>query len=122
MTHCHNTKKARSKRVDVRSDYRKRTQQRRLEQDKAVVKDFRVTKLQKGEKKEREVTHDMKMKKSDGLSTKDEAFVRSLRKKLRDIEELMKKQGEGVDLNDAQLEKISKLDDVIAKLQEFNDR
>ena len=88
-------------------------------QDKAVVQDFRVTKLQKGEKKEREVTSDSKMRSHDSLSTKDESYVRSLRKKLREIEVLMNKQGEGVELNEAQLEKISRMDEIIAKLQQI---
>ncbi len=60
------------------------------------------------------------MKSQDGLSMKDEAYIRSLRKKLKAIEELMKKQEEGVELNESQLEKVAKLDDVIAKLQEFS--
>ena len=88
-------------------------------QDKAKVQDFRVTSLQKNEKKEREVTRDSKMRSQDNLSTKDEIYVRSLRKKLREIEVLMNKQGEGIELNEAQLEKISKLDEIIANLQKI---
>ena len=88
-------------------------------QDKATIQDFRVTKLQKGEKKERDVTSDSKMRSHDGMSTKDESYVRSLRKKLREIEVLMNKQGEGVELNEPQLEKISTLDEIIAKLQQI---
>ncbi len=88
-------------------------------QDKAKVQDFRVTSLQKNEKKEREVTRDSKMRSQDNLSTKDEIYVRSLRKKLREIEVLMNKQGEGIELNEAQLEKISKLDEIIANLEKI---
>ncbi len=88
-------------------------------QDRAIVQDFRVTTVQKGEKKEREVTNDSKMRSHDSLSTKDESYVRSLRKKLREIEVLMNKQGEGVELNEAQLEKISTMDEIIAKLQQI---
>jgi uncharacterized protein with WD repeat len=90
-----------------------------LIQDKAKVQDFRVTSLQKNEKKEREVTRDSKMRSQDNLSTKDEIYVRSLRKKLREIEVLMNKQGEGIELNEAQLEKISKLDEIIANLEKI---
>ncbi len=88
-------------------------------QDRAIVQDFRVTKVQKSEKKEREVSSDSKMRSHDSLSTKDESYVRSLRKKLREIEVLMNKQREGVELKEAQLEKISTLDEIIAKLQKI---
>jgi uncharacterized protein with WD repeat len=90
-----------------------------LVQDRAIVQDFRVTKVQKSEKKEREVSSDSKMRSHDSLSTKDESYVRSLRKKLREIEVLMNKQREGVELKEAQLEKISTLDEIIAKLQKI---
>ncbi len=116
----HTTKKARTKRVDVRADYRKRTKATRLAQGKATIQDMRVTKVQKGERKEREVTNHSKMRSHDALSSADASYVRSLRKKLREIEVLMEKQAAGEDLNESQLMKVEKLNETIEKLQQFN--
>lgn len=118
MTHQSTTKKPRTFRVDTRADYRKRTQERRMVQSKQKIQDIRVTSTQKSERKEREVSI-TPLRKANGLSSKDNSYLRSLRKKLKAIEILIKKQDEGEELNEDQLNKISQMDEIIEKIEKF---
>lgn len=84
-----------------------------------TVQEIKVTSTQKGERKVRETsaitTGELRR---DRLKSSDEKLLHALRKKLRQIEELIKKQDSGVELDDAQLDKVSGLEDVIAEMQE----
>jgi len=87
---------------------------RKMEAEKAI-QDFRVTKRQKGEKREREVQI-LPMKNPDGL-TEDEKLVRTLKKKLRAIDDLITRKNEGAKLDDKQTKKVAKLPMLLKEME-----
>jgi len=120
MGHQAQTQKLRSKRPDGRPMAAK--SRKKMEAKKAsvqTVQEIKVTSTQKGERKVRETsaitTGELRR---DRLKSSDEKLLHALRKKLRQIEELIKKQDAGVELDDAQIDKVAGLEDVIAEMQE----
>jgi len=119
MGHQAQSQKQRTKRPDGRPVAAKTRQKIEAKlASKLTIQDLRVTSKLKGDRKEREVgprtTGDMKQ-----IPTKssEEKHIHALRKKLRHIEELIKRQDAGENLNEAQLDKISRMEDLIAEME-----
>ena len=101
------TKTMRSKRPDTRPNGKQRMKiARKIEAEKSI-QDLRVTRKQKGEKKDRNAQ--ILPLKNPNEFTDDEKYVRNLKKKLRCIDELMTKQRLGKELDEQQREKVAKL-------------
>jgi uncharacterized protein with WD repeat len=82
--------------------------------------------VQKGERKDRSMdTAAMPLRDSPVLNastkTKSEKLLRALKKKLRSMEPLLAKQASGELLNEAQLQKLESLDDVLADLADVTE-
>ena len=107
------TKNPRLKRVDTRPNEKRRRQKNSDTEEAKTIQDIRVTKKQKGEKVEREVTVQPLR---DTIEISEDKYVRALRKKLRDIDILIVKQKEGGVLDAQQLLKIETLDSVMEKI------
>jgi len=83
------------------------------------IQDLRVTRVQPGEKKEREVVREnVPLRKVDTLAS-EEKLAKALRKKLRAIEQLMEKQKAGEKLDDKQLAKIESVNQVIEEMEDL---
>lgn len=52
--------------------------------------------------------------------TADEKVVRGLRKKLKEVADLMSKQNDGVELDDQQLTKVGRLQDLMEQMEAYN--
>lgn len=111
------TKAIRTKRVDVRPNAKQRKVVSKSSNSKVVIQDLRVTRKQKNERVDRDSVDGQELKKE--TLSKDEKVVRSLRKKLKSIEELFAKQKNGETLDDQQLEKIYGLDSVLAEMEQY---
>ena len=107
------TKNPRLKRVDTRPNEKRRRQKNSDAEEAKTIQDIRVTKKQKGEKVEREVTVQPLR---DTIEISEDKYIRALRKKLRDIDILIVKQKEGGVLDAQQLLKIETLDWVLEKI------
>lgn len=107
------TKNPRLKRVDTRPNEKRRRQKNSDAEEAKTIQDIRVTKKQKGEKVEREVTVQPLR---DTIEISEDKYIRALRKKLRDIDILIAKQKEGGVLDAQQLLKIETLDGVLEKI------
>ena len=107
------TKNPRLKRVDTRPNEKRRRQKNSDAEEAKTIQDIRVTKKQKGEKVEREVTVQPLR---DTIEISEDKYIRALRKKLRDIDILIVKQKEGGVLDAQQLLKIETLDGVLEKI------
>ena len=116
MGHQAQSQKQRTKRPDGRPVAAKTRQKIEAKlASKLTIQDLRVTSKLKGDRKEREIgPSDMKQ-----IPTKssEEKHIHALRKKLRHIEELIKRQDAGENLNEAQLDKISRMEDLIAEME-----
>ena len=114
----HTTSKGvRTKRVDVRPKASKRKEKARAEDKKLSIQDIRVTKTLKSEIKERSIGglgQELVIKKSS-----EEVILRSLRKKMKAIEDLLAKQRSGHVLDQQQLLKIDSLDTVLADMEKY---
>eukprot|EP01039_Chlorochromonas_danica_P011337 gene11337-12653_t len=106
------TKKFRPSRPDTRPSAKHRTKVVRAAQDKVKIQDMRVTRIASSEKKEREPQPTA----MSNLS-KDEKRLRGLKKKLKDINELIEKQSAGQELDKQQLVKIKQLDEVLEAIE-----
>ena len=107
------TKNPRLKRVDTRPNEKRRRQKNADAEEAKSIQDMRVTKKQKGEKVEREVSvQPMK----DTVEISEDKYIRALRKKLRDIDLLLEKQKNGDTLDAQQLLKLETLDSVLEKM------
>ena len=105
----------RSKRPDVRPNAKQRMKiSRKLEEEK-TIQDMRVTKKQKGEKKEREC-QSLPLRDPNQL-TEDEKYVRTLKKKLKAIDDLISRQKKGEILDEQQLEKVDKLSELLVEFE-----
>jgi uncharacterized protein with WD repeat len=114
------TQKIRTNRPDGRAI----SAQRRRSADqsvckKEIIQDIRVT-TQIGKKtKTREVNATAMPLRQSSKEKKAETLhkqIRNVRKKLKSIEDLLKKQTEGVELNELQNDKIDSMEDVINEL------
>lgn len=79
------------------------------------ISEIRVVRKKSSEKNERSPSGELRISKLK----EHEKMVRSLRKKLRSIEELMKKQENGESLNENQLSKIDSIDQFVDQLSKF---
>lgn len=108
------TKKARINRPDTRPNEKLRRKLSKQVEDAKTVRDIRVTSKKGSEKKEREVA-------VTALRTKSEleVYMRSLKKKLRHIDELLLAEKSGKTLDAQQQKKIEGMDAVLAELAEL---
>jgi uncharacterized protein with WD repeat len=121
MGHQAQTQKLRTKRPDGRAiaaKSRKAMEAKLAGHQK--IQDLRVTTKQKGERLQRETSPAVngEFASAKARKTPGEKLIHALRKKLKQIEELLKKQEAGQQLDDAQLDKIASVEDVIAQLEE----
>jgi uncharacterized protein with WD repeat len=119
MGHQAQSQKQRTKRPDGRPVAAKTRQKIEAKlASKLTIQDLRVTSKQKGERKERDVgprtTGDIKQ---SPTKSSEEKHIHALRKKLRQIEELIKHQDAGEDLDEAQLEKIARMEEIITEME-----
>lgn len=124
MGHTYQSQKPRSKRPDGRPVSAKARMKIYAKQaSQATIQDLRVTSKQKHERKERETSPrtNGEMRKSAAISS-DEKILRALRKKLTQIEGLLKKQSEGIELDDAQVMKVETMESVIEEMEEVSAR
>lgn len=108
------TKNPRLKRVDTRPNEKRRREKNAKAAEAESIQDLRVTKKQKGEKVEREVTV-APMRDTPQIS--EDKYIRELRRKLRGIDALLVKQKNGDDLDAQQLLKIETLDSIMEKIE-----
>ena len=108
------TKNSRVKRVDVRPNANQRKVMAKLKHKNETIQDLRVTRKPKDEIKEREVQGELKSTK-----TQNEKIIRSIRKKLTAIDELIARQSKGEELDEQQLEKISKLESLLTDMEKY---
>ena len=111
------TGKHRSKRPDNRPNAKKRKKQREDAYAKAEAKDVISTRIPTKDKKERPVTGELRKE----IIPQEAKRVRFLQKLLRQIESLKDKQDNGEKLDDAQLTKLSRMDEVVAEIEEILD-
>lgn len=118
MGHTALSQKLRTKRPDGRPiAVKKRAAVYKATADKQTIQDLRVTSKQPHERKEREVTKTNGELKAVKSKTSEEKLLRALRKKLREIEQLMHKQKGGVELDAQQIEKVDSLGDLIVEME-----
>jgi uncharacterized protein with WD repeat len=99
--------------VDTRPNEKRRREKNAKAAEAESIQDIRVTKKQKGEKVEREVTV-APMRDTPQIS--EDKYIRELRRKLRGIDALLVKQKNGDDLDAQQLLKIETLDSIMEKI------
>lgn len=109
------TKNARTKRTDTRPNAKRRKKLQQAADKEKLIQELRVTSKQKGERAEREVVVDAMPLRSTSLDS-TEKVLRALRKKLKAIEELMKRQARGDVLDDAQIAKIDAMESIIEEI------
>mmetsp|Transcript_2076 Transcript_2076/g.4423 ORF Transcript_2076/g.4423 Transcript_2076/m.4423 type:complete len:123 (+) Transcript_2076:149-517(+) len=111
------TKKHRPKRPDARPNPIKRRAERKKANAAKTAEDLRVVRKKKSEHADREIDT------SEPLRAVGEAAiskkVRALNKKLTQIEELKKRQKNGEELDEAQLQKVDSLGETLELLDEF---
>jgi uncharacterized protein with WD repeat len=112
------TNKYRPSRVDTRANSKRRMKTVRAAQEKVKIADIRVTRIPAKERKERMPQTTQLM---SSLS-KEERRLRGLKKKLKDINTLLEKQQQGVELDTYQLEKVTHLDEVLEAIQALIDK
>lgn len=118
MGHTALSQKLRTKRPDGRPiAVKKRAAVYKATADKQTIQDLRVTSKQPHERREREVTKSNGELKAVKSKTSEEKLLRALRKKLREIEQLMLKQKGGVELDAQQMEKVDSLGDLIDEME-----
>ena len=108
------TLNARTKRPDTRPNEKRRRKKNSKIEDGKTIQDLRVTRKQKGERKEREVGITV-LRETAQLRT--DKYVRALRKKLQQIDGLITKQKAGQEIDPQQLAKIDTLDAVMAEME-----
>jgi uncharacterized protein with WD repeat len=115
----HYTNNMRSKRVDVRPNAsQRRIMGKRVENSK-TVQDVRVTRVQKGDRKQRNFAPAEVPAGATSNKTNDEKYVMALKKKMKDIDRLMERKKNGEKLNTAQLDKIDRLPELLAEIESF---
>ena len=111
-----NSKKNGNQNLD-NAGLRKKTNQFKAKNQ--TVNELKVTKVLAKDRKERNIPIDTDFKKE--IKTVSEKIVRSLRKKLTEISILMEKQKEeGVELDEQQLNKISRLPDIMSEMESYS--
>ena len=111
------TGKHRTKRPDTRPNAKKRKKQHAQAYEAAEAKDIISTRIPKSQQKERPVTGILK---PDGDQMKMKR-VRFLQKLLRQIESLKERQEGGEVLDEAQMRKVGRLEEVVEEIEELMD-
>lgn len=111
------TKKHRSKRPDSRPNAKKRKKERDVAYAAAEAKDIISTRIPKKEQKERPVTGELRQE----LPELQAKRVRFLQKLLRQIEALKERKEGGEKLDEAQMMKLGRMDEVVAEIEELLD-
>ena len=88
----------------------------KLEAEK-TIQDLRITKKQ-GEKRKREVETIVPLKAQAGTKGFVEKRIRALKKKLKAIDDLVERQKGGEELDEQQLDKVARLDEVMQDMEE----
>ena len=109
------TGKQRTKRPDYRPNAKRRKKEKDAAYDAAEAKDVISTKIPKKDRKERPVTG--QLRRND--DTPESKRVRYLQKLLRQIETLKDRKEAGEKLNDAQLLKLGRMDEVVSEIEEL---
>ena len=111
------TGKHRTKRPDTRPNAKKRKKQHAQAYEAAEASDIISTRIPKSQQKERPVTGILK---PDGDQLKMKR-VRFLQKLLRQIESLKERSEGGYDLDEAQMRKVGRLEEVVEEIEELLD-
>lgn len=109
------TKKHRPKRPDARPNGKRRRKERLAEVEKMEAKDLITTRIPPKLHKERLATGVLRKP----CKSSEESRIRALQKLLRQMERLREKQSAGEALDAAQLEKLGRLESVVAELEEL---
>jgi uncharacterized protein with WD repeat len=104
----------RTKRPDSRPSAKAKRRRLQAQQESKSVEEIKVTRTKSSEKKEPEVSGELK----DPLDD-DAKYLRQLRKKLRSIEALLVRQENGEALDSQQLIKIEKADSLIEEIEKL---
>ncbi len=110
------TSNLRTKRIDTRPNAKQRRNIEKKAMSKSKVQDFRVTRIKKSEQKER-VIESKNLPPMRSILTDREKAIRAIKKKLKAIEQLMELQKTGATLDDQQLEKIERLEELMNEMQ-----
>ena len=110
------TKNLRLKRPDTRPNEKQRRKLKRKVDDSQIIQDLRVTCKQKGEKKQR-IAPITEL----SMLSKGEKALRAMKKKLKNINDLIDKQASGIELDEQQLAKVSTLDAVLNDIDRLID-
>jgi len=111
------TGKHRSKRPDSRPNAKKRKQEHKAAYEAAEAKDIISTRIPKSQQKERPVTGALRQEPSQ-LKMKRAKFLQKL---LRQIESLQERKEGGEKLDEAQMRKLGRLDEVVGEIEELLD-
>ena len=114
------TGKHRSKRPDSRPNAKKRKKDRDAAYAAAEAKDVISTRIPKREQKERPVSGELRQE-LPTQQLEEAKRVRYLQKLLRQIETLKMRLSKGEKLNDAQMKKLGRMDEVVAEIEELLD-
>ena len=109
------TGKTRTSRPDSRPNAKRRKKERTAAVERADVRDLRATTTPKHQQKERRVTGELRKEELPP----DAKRARYLQKLLRQIETLQERKDNGEKLDDAQLQKLGRMDEVVAELEEL---
>jgi hypothetical protein len=107
-----------TKKTSKKTNAKFRQKQNELKAKNQSVQELKVVKTLKKDRKIREAQ-------ATPLKTKltaDEKVVRGLRKKLKEVSDLMSKQNEGVELDDQQLKKVGRLSDLMEQMEAYSSR
>lgn len=121
MAHQRVTGKHRTKRVDSRPNAKQRLRQLQREEARKTAADLRVVTIRGRDRKERKVPSLSPEESSQSTSvlSDDDRMIRNLRKKLRNIDELIERRKRGETLNALQIAKIDQLDTTVAAFEEL---
>ena len=108
-----------TKKVSKRATAKKKKIKGDADAKKQTVQDLRVTKVQKDNRGTRAVPQQPLRPEVEKSS--DEKAVRALRKKLKEIAALMERQQIGEELDDQQLFKISRLQNLVREMEGFSE-
>ena len=114
------TGKHRSKRPDSRPNAKKRKKDRDAAYAAAEAKDVISTRIPNREQKERPVSGELRHE-LPAQQLEEAKRVRYLQKLLRQIETLKMRLSTGEKLNDAQMKKLGRMDEVVAEIEELLD-
>lgn len=107
-----------TKKSSQKTNAKHRKKQAELKAKNQTVQDIKVVKTLRKDRKDREP----QATPLKATLTADEKVVRGLRKKLKEIADLMAKQNEGIELDDQQNVKISRLGDLMEQMEAYSNK